>query len=84
MYVRTLSPAYDVVIVGAGPAGLSAALVLGRACRRVLLCDDGRPRSWAALTREDFDRNLRLRGAEAAHRRRLSRDRVLDRPPTSP
>lgn len=39
---------WDVVIVGAGPAGLSAALVLGRACRRVLLCDTGTPRSWAS------------------------------------
>ena len=29
----------DVIIVGAGPAGLSAALVLGRACRKVLLFD---------------------------------------------
>jgi thioredoxin reductase len=27
---------------------LSAALVLGRACRRVLLCDTGTPRSWAS------------------------------------
>ena len=36
---------YDVVIVGAGPAGLSAALVLGRACRRVLLCDNDTPRN---------------------------------------
>jgi thioredoxin reductase len=39
---------WDVVIVGAGPAGLSAALVLGRACRKVLLCDTGTPRSWAS------------------------------------
>jgi len=39
---------YDVVIAGAGPAGMSAALVLGRACRRVLLCDTGTPRSWAS------------------------------------
>jgi thioredoxin reductase len=38
----------DVVIAGAGPAGASAALVLGRACRRVLLCDTGTPRSWAS------------------------------------
>ena len=37
---------WDVVIAGAGPAGLSAALVLGRARRRVLLCDTGTPRSW--------------------------------------
>ena len=38
----------DVIIVGAGPAGLSAALILGRCCRRVLICDRGTPRSWAS------------------------------------
>ena len=36
---------FDVIIVGGGPAGLSAALVLGRSRRRVLICDSGKPRN---------------------------------------
>jgi thioredoxin reductase len=45
---------WDVLIAGAGPAGLSAALVLGRARRKVLLCDTGTPRSWAAREMHSF------------------------------
>lgn len=41
---------WDCAIIGGGPAGLSAALVLGRARRNVVLFDAGRPRN--AVTRE--------------------------------
>ncbi len=39
---------YDILIVGAGSAGLAAALTLGRCRRRVLLADGGPPRNVAS------------------------------------
>ncbi len=62
---------YDTIIVGGGPAGLSAALMLGRCRRRVLVCDDGHPRNAAShalhgfLTRDGTDPAEFLRMARA-------------------
>jgi thioredoxin reductase len=62
---------YDVIVVGGGPAGLSAALMLGRCCRNVLICDRGEPRNRHAsamhgyLTRDGIaPREFLARGRE--------------------
>jgi thioredoxin reductase len=46
--------AYDVAIIGGGAAGLSAALVLTRAQRRVVVLDAGRPRNAPAAHMQGF------------------------------
>jgi glycine/D-amino acid oxidase-like deaminating enzyme len=45
---------YDVIIVGGGAAGLSGALVLGRARRRVAVVDSGQPRNAPASHMQGF------------------------------
>jgi thioredoxin reductase len=45
---------HDVIIVGGGAAGLNAALVLGRARRSVLVCDNGQPRNAVAEQMHGF------------------------------
>jgi thioredoxin reductase len=48
------TPDYDVIVIGAGAAGLSAALVLGRAKRRVAVIDAGAPRNAPATHVQGF------------------------------
>jgi thioredoxin reductase len=40
---------FDTIVVGGGPAGLSAALMLGRCRRSVVVCDLGEPRNRRSL-----------------------------------
>jgi thioredoxin reductase len=64
---------YDVIIVGGGPAGLSAATILGRCRRRVLLCDDGHYRNDASRALHGY---LTRDGVHPAELRRIGREQL--------
>ncbi|MEV0741716.1 NAD(P)/FAD-dependent oxidoreductase [Streptomyces sp. NPDC050549] len=84
---ETHTGTYEVVVIGGGPAGLSAALVLGRSRRRTLVVDAGEPRNAPAahmqgyLTRDGMSpaEFLALGREEIArYGVELVRDRVVD------
>jgi thioredoxin reductase len=68
---------FDVVIIGGGPAGLNAALILGRVGRPVLLADDGQPRNAASPAVHGF---LSRDGADPAELRRTAREELTRYP----
>lgn len=61
---------FDCIIVGGGPAGLSAGLMLGRCRRRVLLCDIGSQRNLASRAMHGYPTRD---GTEPAEYLRLAR-----------
>jgi thioredoxin reductase len=67
----------DVVIAGGGPAGLSAALLLGRARRSVLLVDSGQPRNAGVHAMHGF---LSHDGMDPAALRQAGRDQLKPYP----
>jgi thioredoxin reductase len=67
------STVWDAIIVGGGPAGLSAALFLGRCRRKVLLFDDSRPRNAASRAAHGF---LSRDGIEPGELRRIGREQL--------
>lgn len=68
---------YEVIIIGGGMAGLSAALILGRCRRRVLVVDSGRPRNAASRSLNGF---LSRDGTDPWEMRRLGREQLRHYP----
>lgn len=64
---------FDVIIVGAGPAGLSAALILGRCRRQVLVLDTNKPRNYASHALHGF---LSRDGMHPQELRRIGREQL--------
>ena len=68
---------FDVLVVGGGPSGLASALTLGRARKRILLCDSGTPRNEAAVHVQNF---VTRDGVPPGEFRRIAREQLKQYP----
>ncbi|MFL5401953.1 MAG: NAD(P)/FAD-dependent oxidoreductase [Gemmatimonadales bacterium] len=68
---------YECIVVGGGPAGLSAALMLGRCRRRVLVCQAGEPRNARAAGLHNY---LTRDGIKPLEFLRMAREEVRQYP----
>lgn len=74
---RNIFMNYDCAIIGGGPAGLNAALVLGRAKRNVALLDNNSPRNAVTHASHGY---LTRDGIEPGEFRRIAYEEVLRYP----
>lgn len=70
----------DVTIIGGGPAGLNAALVLGRARKNVMIIDEGRPRNTVTREVHGF---LTRDGTTPREFRRIAKEEIRSYPSVS-
>lgn len=80
MYLGDSNQLLDVVVIGGGPAGLNAALVLGRSRRKVMVIDEEMPRNRVTHESHGF---LTRDGISPQEFRQIAKEQVLRYPSVS-
>lgn len=75
--MSSMNQLLDVLIIGGGPAGLNAALVLGRARKNVVVIDDETPRNWVTRETHGF---VTRDGASPREFRKAAKEQIVAYP----